>query len=113
MTLTTVLANEATTVTRTLTLAEPADEALLARLAATEGVIAVAPSSNRKRLEITYDVRSTVMGALEHVAATLGLKLSQGIFARLGRAWAAFQDDNLRSQAKLVHNCCSVPPVEN
>lgn len=110
MTLTTVPANEATAVTRTLRLAEPAEDALLARLAATEGVIAVTPSSNRMRLEVIYDVRSTVMGALEHVAVTLGFKLSQGIFARLGRAWAAFQDENLRSQAKLVHNCCSTPP---
>ena len=109
MTLSTFSPSAAATVTRTLVLAEPAEDGRIARLAEVEGVIAVTPSANRKRLRVTYDVRAMVMEALQKEAATLGFKLSSGLFARLGRACASFQDDNLRSQAKLVHQCCSTP----
>lgn len=107
MTLSAFPPSAASTVTRTLVLAEPAGDSQIARLAMTEGVIKVIPSPNRGRLEITYDVRGTVMEALEKVVVTLGLKPSKRLFARMGRAWAAFQDDNLRTQAKLEHHCCS------
>ncbi|MCR6628920.1 MAG: hypothetical protein NVV74_02035 [Magnetospirillum sp.] len=100
----------AATVTRTLALALPADDVQISRLAATEGVLAVLPSPDGRRLKVTYDVRGMVMDALEKVVVSLGLKPSGGMVARLSRAWAGFQDDNLRSQAKLVHNCCNVPP---
>lgn len=110
MATTTFHPNDATTVTRALRLSEAADPAQTARLAAVQGIIAVVPSPDGKRLTVTYDVRGMVMGALVKVAASLGLKPSAGLIDRAGRAWAGFQDDNLRSQAKLEHHCCNAPP---
>lgn len=107
MTLTTFSPNDASTVTRTLMLTEPANDLQIARLSELEGVIQVASSPDHRRLEVTYDVRGTVMEALEKVAPTLGLTLSRALVARLSRKWSAFQDDNLRTQAKLEHRCCS------
>lgn len=107
MTLHTFIRNAASTVTRTMGLAEPADEAQIARLAELEGVVEVTASPNRTRLELTYDVRGTVMAALERGAIALGIKPSTGLFARLRRKWVAFQDENLRAQAKVEHHCCS------
>lgn len=107
MTLSTFSPSAASTVTRTLVLAEPANDQQIARLAELEGVIQVTPSTDHKRLEVTYDVRGTVMDALEKVALTLGLTLSRALITRLGRKWFAFQDDNLRAQAKLEHRCCN------
>lgn len=100
----------ATQVTRTLKLAEPAGAEPLAWLAAMPGVVSVVPSADGTRLAVTYDVRRTVMDALVLAAASVGLRLSSALPARLARAWAGFQDDNLRSQAKLEHHCCSAPP---
>lgn len=99
-----------TTITRTLVLSVAAPPAQVAALAVAEGVLGVEASSDGKRLSITYDLRHTVLDALAKVAAGQGLLLSQGLCARMGRAWASFQDDNLRSQAKLEHHCCSTPP---
>lgn len=109
MTLHSFAPSAAATVSRTLVLAEPAEDGAIARLVELEGILGVAPSPDRKRLALTYDVRVTVMAALENVAVTLGLKLSRGLLARFGRTWAAFQDENLRAQAKLEHHCCNRP----
>ncbi|HTH17367.1 MAG TPA: hypothetical protein VL974_11990 [Magnetospirillum sp.] len=103
-------AQGASIVTRPLALAEPGDGAAIARLGQAEGVLGVSASPDRKRLLVTYDVRHMVMAALEKVAAQAGLMPSIGLFARLARAWAGFQDDNLRAQAKVEHHCCSAPP---
>jgi len=107
MTLNTFSPSAASTVTRTLVLAEPANDLQIARLSELEGVIQVTPSPDHKRLDVTYDVRGTVMEALEKVVFSLGLKLSLGLVARLGRKWFAFQDENMRTQAKLEHHCCN------
>lgn len=103
----------ATIVTRSLALAQPAAPELIARLGKIAGVITVTPSAGRRRLAVTYDVRGMVMDALVRAAASLGLEPATGLVARLGRAWAGFQDDNLRSQAKLEPHCCSAPPPKD
>jgi len=99
-----------TTVTRIMSLAAPADEAGLARLAQGQGVLSIEVVENRNALRLTYDLRSTELKALAHLAEASGLKLSTCLFARLGRAWSEFQDGNLRNQIKIVHQCCSAPP---
>lgn len=99
-----------TKVTRIMSLAAPADDAGIARMAQGQGVLSVEVVKNRNALRLTYDLKFTELEALAHLAEASGLKLSTGFFARLGRAWGEFQDGNLRNQIKIVHQCCSVPP---
>lgn len=99
-----------TTVTRIMSLAAPADDTGLARLAQGQGVLSVEVVENGKALRLTYDLQHTELAALARLAETSGLKLSTGLFARLTRTWGEFQDGNLRSQIKVVHRCCSAPP---
>lgn len=73
-----------TTVTRIMSLAAPADDA---RMAQGQGVLSVEVVKNRKALRLTYDLKFTELEALAHLAEASGLKLSTGLFARLGRAW--------------------------
>lgn len=102
---------DSATMTRQISLVAPADEPQVALLAKGEGVLSVEPSANRKTLRITYDVRRTGMAALERLAVTAGLTPSNSLFARMARAWGAFQDENLRQSARIVHKCCSAPPT--
>lgn len=99
-----------TMVTRVISLAAPVDGAGVARMAQGQGVLSVEVVKNGKALRLTYDLQHTELAALIHFAQASGLKLSTGLFARLGRAWGEFQDGNLRSQIKIVHQCCSAPP---
>lgn len=99
-----------TTVIRIMSLAAPADDAGVARLAQGQGVLSVEVVKNGKALRLTYDLQHTELAALAHLAEASGLKLSAGSFAWLARAWSEFQDGNLRSQIKVVHQCCSTPP---
>lgn len=100
-----------TAVTRTLSLARPASPDTITRMSEAEGVLAVRTSDERK-LRITYDAARTGMAALERWAVTIGLLPSDGFLARMSGAWGAFQDENLRNQAHIVHHCCSAPPDE-
>lgn len=97
-------------ITRILSLAAPAGQDALKRLAEAEGVLSIQTTDGR-HLRITYDVSRTGLAVLERSAESLGLTPSGSLLARVARAWGAFQDDNLRSQAHLVHHCCNAPPV--
>jgi hypothetical protein len=99
-------------VTRPLALSAPATDIAVARLAGGQGVLSVSSSRNGARLIVTYDVRQTGMAALARLAVTVGLAPSNRLWARLARGWAAFQDENLRNQAKIVRRCCGgfTPP---
>lgn len=99
-----------TKVTRIMSLAAPVDDTGLARLAQGQGVLSVEVVENGMALRLAYDLQHTELAALAHLAEASGLKLSTGLFARLTRAWSEFQDGNLRSQIKIVHQCCSAPP---
>lgn len=109
MTLAANMSDASTSVTRTLSLSRPVSESAVARLAEAEGVLAVRTADDR-HLRVTYDVKRTGMAALERWAMTVGLVPSNHLLARMARAWGAFQDENLRNQAHIVHHCCSAPP---
>lgn len=96
-------------VERTIALALPADEPSLARVRSATGVVMVCRLSDAS-IEVTYDLDRIDLAKLEMLMADAGLSLANGFFARLGRRWAAFQEDNQRAHSKIVHKCCSNPP---
>lgn len=96
--------------TRILALAGPADPAVVARLAASDGIGAVCIQPGQRHLEISYDLRRVTLPDLAARLAAEAMPLSRSPLARLSRALAAFKDDNRRDQADVVHQCCNVPP---
>lgn len=98
------------TVTRGIALAKAAEAAALTRAGAIPGVVAVHATVGARRLDVTYDLEGLDIGRLTEALAAVGLVPATGWLARVRRRWAAFQDGNLRDQAKIVHQCCNVPP---
>ena len=96
--------------TRTIALARPANQAVVAQLAASDGIAAIRTVADGRRLEISYDLHRMTLADLEARLRAGGFPLSNGLFARWARAWAAFKDENRRDSAEVVHQCCSVPP---
>ncbi len=96
--------------TRILTLAQPADPAVATRLAESDGIGAVRLLPDRRHLEVSYDLRRVKLPDLTARLRAEGAPPSRNIVARLGRALAAFKDENRRDQADVVHQCCSLPP---
>jgi hypothetical protein len=98
--------------TRVLALAGTADPAVVARLAASDGIGAVRILPDQRHLEVGYDLRRVKLPDLTARLAAEGMPLATGLFSRLGRAIAAFKDDNRRDQADVVHQCCNLPPKD-
>jgi len=96
--------------TRILALGAEADPATLARIAGIPGIAEARPQENGHRIALCYDLQRATLGELEPRLIAAGLALSGRRFHRLSRAWAAFQDDNIRSNARLRHQCCCTPP---
>ncbi|HVI50991.1 MAG TPA: hypothetical protein VM661_07265 [Candidatus Sulfotelmatobacter sp.] len=82
-------------------------EAVLQALRQCPGIVMAKPSPDGRRLELRYDLRLTGLKELERMLPALGVRLSQGLMARLSRRWAAFQEANLRSHAAIRHKCCN------
>ena len=98
------------TVTRTIALARPANQAEMGKLGSAEAVLAVRCSPDGRRMTVTYDLQQIGLSELEGIMAVAGLVLATGFLARLERAWAAFQENNQRAHAKIIHHCCNTPP---
>lgn len=96
--------------TRILVLSAAADPATLARIASVPGVIEARPQDGGQRIALRYDLQRATLAELEPRLTAAGLALSCRRVHRWGRAWAAFQDDNIRSNARLRHQCCCTPP---
>lgn len=98
--------------TRRLALDSAADPATLERVSAIPGVTSVRSDATGRRLSLSYDIQRATLGELDPHLIAAGLALSRCLLHRLGRAWAAFQDDNTRSNARLRHQCCCTPPEQ-
>jgi len=98
--------------TRILALGAAADSTILARIAAIPGVAAAQSDGDGRRLTLSYDIQRATLGELEPLLRAAGLVLSRRRLHRWSRAWAAFQDDNIRSNARLRHQCCCTPPEQ-
>jgi len=96
--------------TRHLALADSPDPAVLDRIAAIGGVESVRLRDDRRKIALTYDLQRATLADLEPLLIAAGLALSRRPHHRWSRAWAAFQDDNIRSNARLRHQCCCTPP---
>ncbi|SEH35384.1 hypothetical protein [Magnetospirillum fulvum] len=96
--------------TRILALDAEADPATLARIALIPGVTEVRPQDCGHRIALCYDLQRATLTELEPHLTAAGLVLSRRRLHRLSRGWAAFQDDNIRSNARLRHQCCCTPP---
>lgn len=93
-----------------LALDSAADPATLARVAAIAGIAEISPNDDGRRVTLSYDLNRATLGELEPLLTAAGLVLSRRRLHRWRRGWAAFQDDNIRSNARLRHQCCCTPP---
>jgi len=96
--------------TRILALARLADPAVVARVGASDGIMAIHILPGQRRLEVSYDLRRVKLPDLTARLAAEAMPLSRSPLARLARALAAFKDENRLDQAEVVHHCCSAPP---
>ncbi|CCG40779.1 hypothetical protein [Magnetospirillum molischianum] len=96
--------------TQRLTLTAPASPAILERVAAIRGIGTVQPLGDGRQVALSYDLQIATLAELEPQMIAAGLALSDRALHRWSRAWAAFQDDNIRSHSRLRHQCCCTPP---
>ena len=94
--------------TTVIALAAAVDAGALAALAEAPFTLRLLPGG--RRLAVRYDLQRVDRAGVEAVLAAAGLALADGPWIRLRRRWAAFRENNLRSQAGIVHRCCSDPP---
>ncbi|OAN48132.1 hypothetical protein A6A04_05085 [Paramagnetospirillum marisnigri] len=94
---------------RTLRLARPAEAERLAALLG-EGIVALEPVSDGRRLRLTYDLDRVTLAQVVQRLEAAGLAPRSGLLARWWLAWAGFQDDNRRDQSRIEHQCCNRPP---
>lgn len=96
--------------TRIIALARPTDDASVGVMQQSEGVNVIRLLPDRRHLEVTYDLQRVTLPGLVARLSGAGIAPANSLFARWSRAWIAFQDENWRDQAKIVHQCCNVPP---
>ena len=96
--------------TRTIALARPTNDASVGVIQQSEGINVIRLLPDRRHLEVTYDLQKVTLPEVVARLSAAGMVPSNSLFARWSRACIAFTDDNRRDQAKIVHQCCSVPP---
>jgi len=93
-----------------LALDSAADPATLDRVAAIAGIVGIRPDGDGRAVTLSYDPDRATLGELEPLLSAAGLVLSPRRLDRWRRAWTAFQDDNIRANTRLRHQCCCTPP---
>ena len=96
--------------TRILALDNPTSPQALDRLPVIEGLEQLRLMPHGQSLEVRYDLRRLTLAELAAHLNAAGMRLSRRPLDRWHRAWAGFTDENRRDQARLVHQCCNLPP---
>lgn len=102
-----------TQVTRLFDVAVPQYQAVdesIKQIIALPGVARAVMKSERKQLEVTYDVRKSVAADIQRVIASEEMAAPSSIWRRLRLAWLNNLDISRRDNAAHHPACCSKPP---
>ncbi|MBI3445717.1 MAG: hypothetical protein HY055_10240 [Magnetospirillum sp.] len=94
----------------TLPLARPCAANSLVSLGVPDGMSEVSLDLDGRKISFAYDLERITLPRIEAWLDSVGHPLSNALMARWRRSWLAFKDDNRLDQARIVHQCCNIPP---
>lgn len=80
-------------------------------LRALDGVVEAAIEAERGVVTVSYDLRRATLAQVVERLEAVGLPPAGGMLDRLRRGWAAFTEENIRSNLAHQGHCCSKPPA--